>query len=53
MDTNSRGFRDMMEERRDRGQEFFVNRPPKVLDVCQVPVATRVERAGELLRRQD
>lgn len=53
MDTNSRGFRDMMEERRDRRHEFFVNEPPKVLDVCQVPVATRVERAGELLRRQD
>jgi peptidylprolyl isomerase len=53
MDTNSRGFRDMMEERRDREQAFFVNRPPKVLDVCQVPVATRVEQAGELLRRQD
>jgi peptidylprolyl isomerase len=53
MDTNSRGFRDMMEERRNRGHEFFVNKPPKVLDVCQVPVVTRVERAGELLRRQD
>jgi peptidylprolyl isomerase len=53
MDTNSRGFRDMMEERRDREQAFFVNRPPKVLDVCQVPVATRVEQAGVLLRRQD
>ena len=53
MDTNSRGFRDMMAERRDRGPGFFVNKPPEVLDVCQVPVATRVERAGELLRRQN
>lgn len=53
MDTNSRGFRDMMEERRDRDHEFFVNKPPEVLDVCQVPVATRVEKAGALLRRQD
>jgi peptidylprolyl isomerase len=53
MDTNSRGFQRMMKERRDRSQEFFVNKPPEVLDVCQVPVATRVERAGALLRRQD
>ncbi len=53
MDTNSRGFSDMMEERRNRDHEFFVNKPPKVLDVCQVPVATRVERAGELLRREN
>jgi peptidylprolyl isomerase len=53
MDTNSRGFRNLMEERRDRGHDFFVNKPPEVLDVCQVPVATRVERAGELLQRQD
>ncbi len=53
MDTNSRGFQRMMDERRKRDQDFFVNRPPEVLDVCQVPVATRVERAGELLRRQD
>ena len=53
MDTNSRGFSNMMEERRNRDHEFFVNKPPKVLDVCQVPVATRVERAGELLRREN
>ncbi len=51
MDTNSRGFRSMMEERRNRRDDFFVNRPPRVLDVCQVPVATRVEKAGGVSRR--
>lgn len=51
MDTNSDGFRDMMEERRNRDHEFFVHTPPEVLDVCQVPVATRVERVSRLTRR--
>lgn len=50
MDTTSRGFRAMMEERRVRDHDFFVQRPPEVLDVCQVPVATRVERAANLRR---
>jgi peptidylprolyl isomerase len=52
MDTNGRGFKAMMEGRRDRRDDFFVNRPPRVLDICQVPVATRVEKAGGLGRRQ-
>lgn len=46
MDTNSRGFQRMMEARRDRDDDFFVHKPPRVLDVCQVPVATRVEKTG-------
>jgi peptidylprolyl isomerase len=45
MDTNSKGFRKMMDERRNRRHEFFHHKPPKVLDVCQVPVASRRERA--------
>jgi peptidylprolyl isomerase len=45
MDTSSKGFRDYMEQRRDRKDDFFHHKPPKVLDVCQVPVATRVEKA--------
>jgi peptidylprolyl isomerase len=51
MDTSSRGFKQMMEARRDRKDEFFVQRPPKVLDVCQVPVASRAERLSKLSRR--
>jgi peptidylprolyl isomerase len=44
MDTNSKGFMEYMEERRERRGDFFHHQPPKVLDVCQVPVATRVEK---------
>ncbi len=51
MDTTSQGFRDMMTARRDRDHDFFVHTPPAVLDVCQVPVATRVERVSRLSRR--
>ncbi len=53
MDTSGPGFTAMMGERRKRDHPFFVNRPPEVLDVCQVPVATRAERAGRLTRRVD
>jgi peptidylprolyl isomerase len=45
MDTNSPGFTEYMEARRDRRDAFFHHQPPAVLDVCQVPVATRVEKA--------
>lgn len=44
MDTSSEGFRDYMQQRRHRKDAFFHHRPPAVLDVCQVPVATRVEK---------
>lgn len=51
MDTSSPGFLAMMEERRRRDDDFFINPPPAVLDVCQVPVASRAERARPLRRR--
>lgn len=44
MDTNSPGFRAYLEQRRERDDDFFLHTPPPVLDVCQVPVATRVEK---------
>lgn len=44
MDTGSKGFQRLLEDRRDRKQRFFHNRPPKVLDVCQVPMAGRLTR---------
>jgi len=47
MDTNSEGFRKLLEGRRNRDQKFFVHRPPKVLDVCQVPVAARREKVSQ------
>jgi peptidylprolyl isomerase len=45
MDTSSEGFRDYMQQRRNRQDEFFSVKPPEVLDVCQVPIGTRVEKA--------
>jgi len=44
MDTASPGFATLLEQRRDRDHEFFHQKPPRVLDVCQVPVATRAEK---------
>jgi len=49
MDTSSAGFARYMEARRDRADEFFHRRPPQVLDVCQVPVGTRIEKPSNLL----
>lgn len=43
-DTADKSFEDMLDDRRKRKQKFFHNRPPQVLDVCQVPTAGRVTR---------
>jgi peptidylprolyl isomerase len=44
MDSGSEGFADLLDDRRERKQRFFHNQPPKVLDVCQVPMAGRLTR---------
>lgn len=44
MDTSSKGFEKLLDGRRNRTQAFFHHRPPRVLDVCQVPVGSRVTR---------
>jgi peptidylprolyl isomerase len=44
MDTDSKGFVELLQARRERTQRFFHNRPPEVLDVCQVPMAGRVTK---------
>ena len=44
-DTNSDGFKKMLKNRRNRSQKFFHHKPPKVLDICQVPVPARLEKA--------
>lgn len=44
MDTDSRGFRGYMQARRNRTDDFFHHKPPRVLDVCQVPIGTRLEK---------
>lgn len=43
-DTNSDGFRKMIKERRNRNQKFFHHKPPKVLDICQIPIPARLEK---------
>jgi peptidylprolyl isomerase len=40
-DTNGPEFQAVLQSRRVRGLPFFHHAPPEVLDVCQVPVATR------------
>ena len=49
MDTGSDGFKDYMKARKNRSGEFFHFKPPQVLDVCQVPVAGRIEKASSLI----
>jgi len=44
-DTNSEGFRDMLKERRNRSNKFFHHKPPRILDICQVPVPARLEKS--------
>lgn len=51
MDTNSEAFRAQLRARKDRDQAFFAQRPPKVLDVCQVPVLSRSEKISQLNRQ--
>jgi peptidylprolyl isomerase len=43
-DTNDKSFEKMLKERRQRKNEFFSYPPPKVLDICQVPVPARLEK---------
>jgi peptidylprolyl isomerase len=44
VDTSSKGFEQYLESRRDRKQKFFHNKPAAVLDICQVPVASRTTK---------
>lgn len=43
-DTNSKGFKDRLKDRRNRKDKWFHHKPPKVLDVCQVPIPARLEK---------
>lgn len=40
-DTNSAAFKEKLVQRRTRPSAFFYQKPPQVLDVCQVPVNSR------------
>ena len=44
LDTNSEAFADLLQDRRKRKQRFFKNKPPRVLDICQVPVQGRITK---------
>lgn len=44
MDTGSEAFIELLDDRRNRKQKFFHNKPPGVLDVCQVPINGRITR---------
>jgi peptidylprolyl isomerase len=43
-DTADRSFSKLLKDRRDRREAFFHHQPPRVLDVCQVPVSGRLVR---------
>ena len=43
-DTNGKGFEKMLKQRRNRSNKFFHHKPPKVLDICQVPIPVRFEK---------
>jgi len=44
INTHNEAFEDLIKDRRNRKQKFFHNKPPAVLDVCQVPVAGRITK---------
>ena len=44
-DTNSKSFEKILKDRRNRRNKWFYYKPPKVLDVCQVPVPVRLEKS--------
>jgi peptidylprolyl isomerase len=48
MDTASAGFAEYLEARRNRTDAFFHHKPPRVLDVCQVPIGVRMEKSSSL-----
>lgn len=43
-DTNDKSFAKVLKNRRERKDKFFTQRPPQVLDICQVPVLSRREK---------
>ena len=47
INTNSAEFKTTLDSRRNRDAEFFINTPPLVLDVCQVPNQGRLEEAQQ------
>ncbi len=46
--TESSGFAERLTKRRARANEFFYKKPPPVLDVCQVPIRSRLIRKNDV-----
>jgi len=44
-DTNTQAFREKLIDRRQRPAEFFYQKPPPVLDICQVPIYQQIKPA--------
>ncbi|KGJ96817.1 peptidylprolyl isomerase [Colwellia psychrerythraea] len=40
--TESKAFAERLVKRRNRDSAFFYNKPPPVLDVCQIPIRSRI-----------
>ena len=46
VDTNTRGFKGTLKKRRNRSDKFFHYKPRQVLDICQVPIPSRLEKTS-------
>ena len=44
MDTHSKAFRQLLDDRRERRQKFFINKPPPLLDICQIPLSGQMTK---------
>jgi len=44
MDSTSKAFAEILDDRRIRKHKFFHFKPPKILDVCQIPNAGRTTK---------
>ena len=44
IDTTDKSFKSYLDDRRKRKDKFFHNRPPRVLDACQVPLPGHLTR---------
>ncbi|GAB4192577.1 MAG: peptidylprolyl isomerase [Wenzhouxiangellaceae bacterium] len=47
IDTHTPGFNNYLQQRRRRDQAFFQHQPPAVLDICQIPLASRIRAPAD------
>lgn len=46
-DTTTPAFQEKLESRRHRNHTFFHHKPPAVLDICQVPIAVKLDSPSQ------